>query len=105
VPFDMNLAEALAVAVLKGDTAAAYALVDRLQEQRADDPCQKSIDARGEGAAPVMALDVYHWPEFMALCKRLGVLWGASTEEITIHLPIRGIVKVDHKYQGVNRGG
>lgn len=35
---------------------------------------------------PFKSVDVYHWPEFQALCKRLGIDWFVGTKSIVIEL-------------------
>lgn len=78
---ERTLAEAMAVEVLRGDMVAAYALADRLLEQR-----DGGIDAQARAARELRehptAADgygVYRWPEFIAFCKRAGILWDLRT--------------------------
>ncbi len=81
----ITLAESLAMAVLKGDTAAAYALADQLIEEREgfENLKQRAIATRTYPYA-TDGYSVYSWPEFRAFCDRLGVLWDLRTIDITI---------------------
>ncbi len=63
------------------------------------------IDGKRVPAPPVFSIDAYKWPEFKALCKRLGIPWDFRTEDLTIHFPFDGIVVITHKYQGTNEVG
>lgn len=47
-------------------------------------------------------LDVFHWPEFQALAKRLGidVTDRVPTTSVTIEVPTKGIVRILHEYNG-----
>jgi hypothetical protein len=100
----MNLAEAMALAVLKGDMVAAYALADKLLEQRenptsAMDQAAKLRHEHRHGVV-VSSYEVYHWPEFTALCKRLNILVDLATRDLTISLPLDGVVEVTQTYHG-----
>jgi hypothetical protein len=44
--------------------------------------------------------EVYHWPEFRALCRRLGVIWGLPTSALTIQIRIGDPPVILHEYQG-----
>ena len=48
-------------------------------------------------------IEVYHWPEFKALAKRLGISHKLPTTNLTITIPIGGVVLVAHDYLGYNR--
>lgn len=102
---NLTLAEALAMAVLKGDTAAAYALADQLLEERArgNTPLDAGYEEvrRLEGA---MSYQVYSWPEFKALCRRAGILWNLTTTDLVIELPLDGPLTIRQGYRGINRG-
>lgn len=52
---------------------------------------------------PVEGQEVYHWPEFKALCKRLGVSWECETTKITITLAPGELALVCQDYQGTDR--
>ncbi len=41
-----------------------------------------------------LGIDVFHWPEFQALGKRLGIDLAAPIREITIQVPCDGLVDV-----------
>lgn len=45
--------------------------------------------------------EVYHWPEFKALCERLGVPWKIASTKMTIKLEFGSEevpVIVEHEY-------
>lgn len=44
--------------------------------------------------------EVYHWPEFQAFAKRLGIDWNLPTVDLCIFIPLDGNVKVVHEYLG-----
>ncbi len=46
----------------------------------------------------VQGLEVYSWPEFKALLRRLGVPADLPTTCITLVIPVEGVVKVHHDY-------
>lgn len=84
-----TLAEAMAVAVLKGDMVAAYALADKLQEQRdegVDAQARAAKDLRENTRQAADGYDVYTWPEFQAFCKRAGILWDLRTISIEFRI-------------------
>ena len=47
--------------------------------------------------------EVYNWPEFIAFAKRLGIPWELPTVDITITLPLDGLVRIAHDYTGKER--
>lgn len=96
----LTLAEALALAILKGDTVAAYALADSLLEERAAGGMEKRADAMANDGARHFALsrDVYNWPEFRAFADRLGVVRSLSTQVLTIRLAFDEVVAVTQEY-------
>jgi hypothetical protein len=48
---------------------------------------------------PLTSLEVYRWPEFKALCLRLGVRWEARTTRLVIDLPGPDApIRVTHEY-------
>lgn len=102
----LTLAESLAMAVLKGDTVAAYALADALLEERErggkplDEGYRELIAGKGHSDGYV----AYHWPEFRAFCKRAGILWSLNTISITIKLEEGAAISVDQQYRGVDMG-
>lgn len=97
---DMTLAEAMALAVLRGDEAAALALADRLIEGRLDTPGARERLASGPRRNPVSALEVFGWPEFRALALRLGIQHRLPTTSLTIDLDVGGSVRVTHRHLG-----
>ncbi len=52
---------------------------------------------------PVFGEEVYHWPEFVAFAKRLGIEWELPTTTLTITLPLGDLVRIAHDYQGRER--
>lgn len=99
----MTLAEAMALAVLRGDMVAAYALADRLQEERAADPAAQAMaQAATRSAGPARCHDVYQWPEFLAFARRLGFMWDLSTRDVVIRMPLDGLVEIEHNYVGTD---
>lgn len=99
----MDLAEAMALAVLKGDRVAAYALADKLTEERLRDGdiLTGYSDRR---AGHISGYEVYHWPEFQALAKKLGIFYDLRTVSMTITLPVEGNVEIVQSYLGTNNG-
>jgi hypothetical protein len=95
----ITLAESMALAVLKGDMAAAYALADQIINERIIDPVKQSIAIRDIREHPFAdGHVVYGWPEFQAFAKRLGLMWDLSTRQITITLPAEGSVTISQDY-------
>lgn len=89
--YDQTLVEAMAIAVLRGDRAAAYALADKLIEEREEDqrpPMEKSPGRH------VNSLAVFRWPEFLAFLQRLGVKAEGSITAMSIVLRIGDAVRV-----------
>jgi hypothetical protein len=104
----MTLAEAMAMAVLKGDLTAAYALADKLLEQRANPANLVEEAARLRHEQPFSLLDgyaVYHWPEFKAFAKRMGFLYDLATVDVTIRLKEGEAVIIQHTYAGHDTTG
>lgn len=101
----MTLAESMALAVLKGDHVAAYALADKLIEQR-----DEGFDAMARAARELrekhpVAHDgygVYHWPEFQAFCKRAGILWDLRTVSMTFTIEEGACLDVTQTYRGTD---
>lgn len=98
----LTLAEALAMAILKGDMAAAYALADLLHDDPGRDRLNEAARVAREAGGRANGRDVYGWPEFRAFARRLGFLWDHLTVDVAIFIPPYGPVQVTHKYQGVN---
>lgn len=46
----------------------------------------------------VEGLTLWRWPEFIALAKRLGIPLDNLTTDVTICIPSRGMVTVEHTY-------
>lgn len=98
----MNLAEQMAMAVIKGDRVAAYALADLLLEERANPSTMEQEAARihNENRPAVDGYEVYRWPEFRAFAARLGFVWDLYTTDVTIRLAEGEAVIISHNYQG-----
>lgn len=47
---------------------------------------------------PVEGYEVYHWPEFIAFAKRLGVPWELPTIDLNIFIPVDGFVKITQEF-------
>lgn len=43
--------------------------------------------------------EFYHWPEFKALAKRMGLAWDFPTTDLVIKVPLHGIVEIVHGYR------
>lgn len=55
--------------------------------------------------APVYCHEVYKWPEFRALCERLGVPWELATKSISIEMSdSEAEVLITHKYVCRSKG-
>ena len=48
----------------------------------------------------IMGYAVWHWPEFKALAKRLGIEYGAPITNLVIRIPVDGTVEVDQTSYG-----
>lgn len=46
--------------------------------------------------------DVFHWPEFQALAKRLMIDVDAPVTKITIKIPVEGLVSITSKTRGLD---
>lgn len=93
-----TLAEAMAIAVLKGDMAAACALADKLIEERQQ--VRPEFTQHPELGRPVSGYEVYRWPEFIAFAGRLGFKWDLATTRVVITIAHDEMVCIDHTYQG-----
>lgn len=51
--------------------------------------------------------EVYHWPEFIAFAKRLGIPLEIATMDLHIIMPLRECVIIQHEYRGedMDNGG
>lgn len=98
-----TLAEAMAIAVLKGDMAAALALADKLIEERSEVKRDfATLIEQSIPGTPVTGYEVYRWPEFIAFAQRLGFKWDLRTIECTITMKRDELVRIDHVYAGNN---
>lgn len=95
----MTTAEAMAIAVLKGEMTAAYALADRLIEERDDGPeaMRQAAQALAEQPA-ALSIDVWRWPEFQAFCGRADILTSLRTTGLTIDLSMGQPMRVTHQH-------
>jgi hypothetical protein len=92
----------MALAVIRGDRAAAYALADKLVQESQETQLGRALRERAVRDAPVAGggYALYSWPEFQAFCRRLGVLWDLRTVKITLHLGEGEAVRVVQEYMG-----
>ncbi len=100
----MTMEEQMALAVLKGDRVAALMLADRICETYAEkyqsvEEGLRIIRESGQNHTH-MSYDVYHWPEFQAFCRRLGVAYDLPTLDLTITMRFDETVEIAHKYRG-----
>lgn len=102
----LNLAEALALAVIRGDLVAAYALADMLIEQKNTEggtPMQKAArEIRASKGQVAQTYEVYSSKEFRAFCEKFGIAYDLGTVNITIHLPLDGLMSVVQEYRTHN---
>lgn len=99
----LTIAKAMALEILRDDMAAAYALADKLIEERNKGPDEEAAELLNHGAAHD-GYAVYGWPEFRLFCKRLGVLWHARTIRCTIYINEGEAVRIVQEYQGSDAG-
>jgi hypothetical protein len=105
----LTIAEHMALAVLRGDMSAAYSLADKLVEEMNQPPFAAQVEAarilreRSTGAND--GYDFYRWPEFHALCRRMGVNLQLDTIDMTITIKEGHMVVVDHTYRARDTGG
>lgn len=98
---------ALAMAILKGDRAAAKAAADLVIEEfnSSYDSSDKAIAEYRNNSTIIQGIELYTTDEFKALLKLLGVSWQLSTINMTIHVPCEGIVRVTQQVAGRRRDG
>lgn len=99
----MTLDEALALAVLKGDRVAAYALADKLIEEREmgfDKLKAEAARFRQTVREAYDGYEVYSWPEFKAFCDRAGILYDLRTISISFKIEIGARLEINHVYAG-----
>jgi hypothetical protein len=102
----LTLGESMALAVLRGDRVAAYALADQLVEEYNGGREKQAQAARALLEAP-LAVDghqVYSWPEFKAFCRRLGLLWDLRTVWLRITLAEGERPVIEQSYAGSDAG-
>src|SRR5687767_4310055 len=94
--------EEMAMAVLKGDVAAADALADKWVEERSQTRTSRAAAEAETRTHPVPAdgHQVYQWPEFRAFAARLGFMWDLRTVSVIIRITEGKMVVVDHQYAG-----
>lgn len=98
-----TLAEAMAIAVLRGEMDAALALADKLTEERDQGTANERIIKNYRSQNARLAADgyaVYQWPEFRAFALRLGVMVDHNTWEISFAIREGEVVEVNHRYVG-----
>lgn len=101
---EKTLLEALAIACLKGDLTAGYAIVDRLIEMRDNPDWDRARQIREKRICHPEQDRVYHWPEFQAFAKRLGILWHLGTTTLIIKFAPFKAVEVTHSYLAADQG-
>jgi hypothetical protein len=98
----MTVAESMALAVLKGDMVAAYALADALIEERDEGRTKfaKAAAALREKKTRYAndGYGVYRWPEFRAFCDRAGIPYGLGTRSISFSIEEGEALEVRHTY-------
>lgn len=99
-----TLGEEMAVAVLRGDMAAAYALADMLIEEReaGGSPMAKATQGQHKHPTASDGYAVYRWPEFQAFCKRAGICYDLKTVDMTITIREGLPLSIEHKYYGTD---
>lgn len=50
------------------------------------------------------AWDVFHWPEFQAIAKRLGIIMQENTVSVTISFAVGELVTVEQKFYSEGKG-
>lgn len=102
-----TVADAMALATLRQEWSAAFALADKLIELKNSPETLAQRAAAAEQTAQRMAYngyDVYHWPETVAFMKRLGVDISLNTREISFTLREGEVVLINHSYIGHDNG-
>lgn len=101
----LTIEEAMAIAVLRGDRAAAHALADKLIEELQDRrEIPSHVDRRSFTRQPtpsmVLSEVVYGWPEFRDLCRRLGIAYELGTYSLEIRMHAGEMIRINHIYRG-----
>lgn len=94
----LDVEEAMALAVLRGDKVAALMLADKLREDVYNDAYRRAATQTTQSRS-IPSWEVYQWPEFRALCERLGVPWGLATLDFKLILLMGEFVVVEHEYR------
>jgi hypothetical protein len=102
----MTLLEALGMACIKGDLAAAYALRDLLTEMEENPPdkAAEAVKALRRRNAYAESYAVFRWPEFQAFIKRAGVNVQYPIRTINISLPLDGAMEIEIEQLGMDAG-
>jgi hypothetical protein len=97
-----TIAESMAIAVLKGDYVAAYALADRLIEESHDDQNKRALREIGvrEQSIADDGFSVCQWPEFRAFARRLGFMYNLHAIGAVITIKSGEMVTIQHSYAG-----
>ena len=98
----LSLAESMALAVLKGDEVAAYALADKLVEELGGRPSlhevMKIVKKGYPGRLSVDGCELTNWPEWIDLCARLGVKWDLPTTKLVLTITPDESMTVEQTY-------
>ena len=101
-----DLGMQLALAYIRGDKVAMYALSDLIQEERfrEGDKLEEILTALRNHPMAHDSYTVYRWPEFQAFCKRAGIMWGLRTVDLEIILHSDEIMMIRQNYRGTDSG-
>lgn len=100
-----NLAEAMALAILRGDMTAADAYADKYLEERGKKPMPwDGVSRISTSGSVVDGYTVYRWPEFVAFANRMGFKWDLNCRSITIHIPHDDVVTIDIDHVARDQG-
>src|SRR5437660_574784 len=100
----LTLKEEMALAVLRGDDAAAEALADRIIEEKIGMIQKEGIpQTQKVYKLQPSGYEVYHWPEFQALLKRLNIDYTARTVSIAFKLAADEPVVIEHIVHGEDK--
>lgn len=97
----MSTEMALAMAIIRGDRTAARALADLIiEEDRLSYEQRESLKSEHrQNSTAILGFALWGVPEFRALLRVLGVSWEAATINMTIHVPMDGVVRVTQQIQ------
>jgi hypothetical protein len=102
----LTAGQQLALEVLKGgNMLAARVLADKVIEEckSEEDKIAMQVEVR-ESPGAYDGHGVYSWPEFIAFCRRLGVMWDLNTVAIEFRIAEGERVVIKQEYAGADRG-